>query len=164
MQLPSQGDSAPSFTEWMKSKGYDPAYRTNYVREYQEEYPPKDVTEYKSTHWEEPNVLAHIRTNKRDVGGVRALHAEEFQSDWHQEGQKRGYGTSMPHDERHRLEMQKQRIEHLLVDTTNEEYHDRLSSELKKIEETLRNDSLNRGKVPDAPYKKTGTNSRLNAS
>jgi len=91
VQLPSQGDSAPSFTEWMKSKGYDPTYRTNYVREYQEEYPPKDVTEYKSGHWDEPNVLAHIRTNKRDVGGVRALHAEEFQSDWHQAGQKKGY-------------------------------------------------------------------------
>ncbi|MGB2392296.1 MAG: hypothetical protein ACPH77_14980, partial [Pseudomonadales bacterium] len=46
---------------------------------------------YKSGHWDEPNVLAHIRTNKRDVGGVSALHAEEFQSDWHQEGQKKGY-------------------------------------------------------------------------
>jgi len=46
---------------------------------------------YESTHWDEPNVLAHIRTNKRDVGGVSALHAEEFQSDWHQQGQKKGY-------------------------------------------------------------------------
>ena len=46
---------------------------------------------YKSGHWKEPNVLAHIRTNKRDVGGVSALHAEEFQSDWHQQGQKKGY-------------------------------------------------------------------------
>ena len=46
---------------------------------------------FRGGHWEEPNVLAHIRTNKRDVGGVRALHAEEFQSDWHQAGQKKGY-------------------------------------------------------------------------
>jgi hypothetical protein len=51
---------------------------------------------YKSDHWDEPNVLAHIRTNKRDVGGVRALHAEEFQSDWHQQGQKRGYQPTDP--------------------------------------------------------------------
>ncbi len=46
---------------------------------------------YYGSHWDEPNVLAHIRTNKRDVGGVRSLHIEEIQSDWHQEGQKRGY-------------------------------------------------------------------------
>ena len=53
-------------------------------------------TGYQSSHWDEPNVLAHIRTNKRDVGGVRALHAEEFQSDWHQEGQKKGYQGRTP--------------------------------------------------------------------
>jgi len=53
--------------------------------------PQRSSPDYKSTHWDEPNVLAHIRTNKRDVGGVRALHAEEFQSDWHQTGQKKGY-------------------------------------------------------------------------
>lgn len=53
--------------------------------------PQRSSPDYKSTHWSEPNVLAHIRTNKRDVGGVRALHAEEFQSDWHQQGQKKGY-------------------------------------------------------------------------
>jgi len=96
VQLPVQEDSAPLFTEWMKSKGYDPAYRTNYVREYQREYPPKDVTEYTGGHWDEPNVLAHIRTNERDVGGKKALHIEEIQSDWHQTGQKHGYQNTEP--------------------------------------------------------------------
>jgi len=47
--------------------------------------------DYKGTHWDEPNVLAHIRTNERDVGGRKALHIEEIQSDWHQQGQKKGY-------------------------------------------------------------------------
>jgi hypothetical protein len=46
---------------------------------------------YTEGHWDEPNVLAHIRTNERDVGGVKALHIEEIQSDWHQQGQKKGY-------------------------------------------------------------------------
>jgi len=40
---------------------------------------------YTGGHWSEPNVLTHIRTNERDVGGKKALHAEEYQSDWHQQ-------------------------------------------------------------------------------
>lgn len=46
---------------------------------------------YKSSHWDEPNVLAHIRTNDRDVGGVASKHIEEIQSDWHQQGRDQGY-------------------------------------------------------------------------
>jgi len=49
---------------------------------------------YERGHWDEPNVLAHIRTNERDVGGKKALHIEEIQSDWHQAGQKKGYKVS----------------------------------------------------------------------
>lgn len=47
---------------------------------------------YHSTHWEEPNVLAHARVSDR-VGpnGERILHVEEIQSDWHQQGRKQGY-------------------------------------------------------------------------
>lgn len=45
-----------------------------------------------SSHWSEPNVLAHIRTNERDIPGVgNTLHIEEIQSDWHQKGRKEGY-------------------------------------------------------------------------
>lgn len=47
--------------------------------------------EYTSSHWDEPNVLAHVRTNERDVGGQPSLHIEEIQSDWHQQGRKQGY-------------------------------------------------------------------------
>jgi hypothetical protein len=49
---------------------------------------------YQSSHWDEPNVLAHVRTNERDVGGVPAMHIEEIQSDWHQAGRKQGYSLS----------------------------------------------------------------------
>lgn len=51
----------------------------------------KDQT-YQSGHWNEPNVLAHIRMNDR-VGpnGEKILNLEEIQSDWHQEGRERGY-------------------------------------------------------------------------
>lgn len=47
---------------------------------------------YKSSHWDEPNVLAHVRLNDRtDADGKKVLFVEEIQSDWHQEGRKRGY-------------------------------------------------------------------------
>ena len=47
---------------------------------------------YHSPHWDEPNVLAHIRFNERtDADGNRVLFIEEIQSDWHQAGRKKGY-------------------------------------------------------------------------
>lgn len=49
---------------------------------------------YKSSHWEQPNVLAHIRVNDRaDTDGRRVLFVEEIQSDWGQEGKKKGFDT-----------------------------------------------------------------------
>jgi hypothetical protein len=47
---------------------------------------------YRSSHWDEPNVLAHIRINDRtDADGKRVLFVEEVQSDWGQEGKKKGF-------------------------------------------------------------------------
>ena len=49
----------------------------------------EDVPRYKSTHWDEPNVLAHIRFNERtDSEGNRVLFIEEIQSDFGQEYRK----------------------------------------------------------------------------
>ena len=43
-------------------------------------------------HFDEPNVLAHIRFNDRtDADGKKVLFIEEIQSDWHQKGRKQGY-------------------------------------------------------------------------
>ncbi len=122
---------------------------------------------YKSSHWDEPNVLAHVRTNdrympveggatqtikrgseainreidqlntdlndgkiagkdylskskalmeelnaardketsgqpveSRDIKGVKSLHIEEIQSDWHQQGRKRGYKEEVTKEKR----------------------------------------------------------------
>ncbi len=47
---------------------------------------------YRSSHWDEPNVIAHIRFNDRTgPNGEKILHIEEIQSDWHQEGKRKGY-------------------------------------------------------------------------
>jgi len=51
---------------------------------------------FKSSHWEQPNVLAHIRVNDRvDADGKKMLLVEEVQSDWHQAGRDKGYGPKM---------------------------------------------------------------------
>jgi len=48
--------------------------------------------EFRSPHWEEPNVVAHIRMNDRtDADGKKVLFIEEIQSDWAQEGRKKGF-------------------------------------------------------------------------
>lgn len=67
---------------------------------------------YHSPHWDEPNVLAHVRMNDRDIpiesireqypelyerlksegrDTARGLHVEEVQSDWMQSGRKKGF-------------------------------------------------------------------------
>jgi SAM-dependent methyltransferase len=50
---------------------------------------------FQSSHWDEPNVLVHVRSQELDTAdGTQATVVEEVQSDWHQTGRKRGYGDS----------------------------------------------------------------------
>ena len=54
---------------------------------------------YQSSHWDEPNVLAHIRINDRtDADGNKVLFVEEIQSDWGQEGKKKGFSDPKASD------------------------------------------------------------------
>ena len=49
---------------------------------------------YRSSHWSDPNVLAHMRVNDRvDAQGKKMLLIEEVQSDWHQAGREKGYAS-----------------------------------------------------------------------
>lgn len=50
-----------------------------------------DAGNFRSSHWDEPNVIAHIRFNDRTIDGKKTLFIEEVQSDWHQAGKRRGY-------------------------------------------------------------------------
>lgn len=54
-----------------------------------------DSPAFKSTHFDEPNILAHVRTNDRTgPNGEKILHVEEVQSDWHQQARKQGYANA----------------------------------------------------------------------
>jgi ribosomal protein L12E/L44/L45/RPP1/RPP2 len=48
-------------------------------------------TQYKSSHWDENNVLYHVRKQDVEIDGDNTMLIEEIQSDWHQEGRKKGY-------------------------------------------------------------------------
>ena len=52
---------------------------------------------FRSSHWDEPNVLGHVRFNDRTgPNGEKILHVEELQSDWHQKGRSTGYSGEQP--------------------------------------------------------------------
>jgi len=99
--------------------------------------------EFQSKHWDQPNVLAHIRVQDR-VGpnGEKILHVEEIQSDWHQTGRDKGYKQELTPEQKQ--EMQALLQKHVDEDGLLQKDNARLS-ELLELE--------NKG-VPDAPFKK----------
>jgi hypothetical protein len=60
----------------------------------------KDYGNYESSHFDEPNILAHMRVTDRTIDGKKTLFVEEIQSDWHQSGRKKGYKTPINFDEK----------------------------------------------------------------
>lgn len=52
----------------------------------------EDKQNFRSSHFDQPNILAHVRFNERtDAQGKRVLFIEELQSDFAQQGRKRGF-------------------------------------------------------------------------
>ncbi|HQU13249.1 MAG TPA: hypothetical protein PKV70_03285, partial [Thermodesulfobacteriota bacterium] len=117
---------------------------------------------FDSPHWDEPNVLAHIRFDERtDAEGKRTLFIEEVQSDWHIAGRKEGYSPGMGHIERLRQEAVAAEnnynnvVEHApdaerkaLLDAADE----LLEAARTALEEARQ---INARGVPDAPFKDT---------
>lgn len=140
---------------------------------------------YHSAHWDEPNVLAHIRFNDRTgPNGEKLLHVEEVQSDWHQKGRDEGYKQPLSEEmisEKASLEKELGDIEKADHDNTvksvglirqwrsegvNDDEIDRRLEELGGEKNVLTRKSILRSRireieamedrgVPDAPFKKT---------
>lgn len=105
--------------------------------------------QYKSSHWDEPNVLAHVRMNDRtDADGKRVLFVEEIQSDWHQAGREKGY---RPDNEARLAALAKRRDELMALgrDATPEQ-----KQEWADVSNQIRDLPSDPG-VPDAPFAKT---------
>lgn len=103
----------------------------------------RQKTAYKSSHWDEPNVLAHVRFDTRDGG--KTLHVAEIQSDWHQAGRKRGYrdlrGTT---ENWYNANKEKE--------GWVEEWNDLPASERDALERIRQSTNIGT-EVPDAPFK-----------
>jgi len=107
---------------------------------------------YKSPHWNEGNVLMPIRFNEReDTNGARTLFIEEIQSDWHQEGRKKGYKKPEMQSRIKELEAQSREIEAKGREATQEEKQ--RWADLKNEHQSLIRTMTHA--APNAPLKQT---------
>jgi len=101
LTLPPKEDFPPGFSAIQKDGGWGVRFpdgseiggwrtREDAVRsQLSQAYSPQ----YRSSHWQEPNVLAHVRFDDRTApDGKKVLMVHEIQSDWHQAGRQNGYG------------------------------------------------------------------------
>jgi len=104
--------------------------------------PSHEGPAFQSQHWDEPNVLAHMRISDRiGPNNEKVLHLEELQSDWHQQGRDKGYGNQLTPEDVKRIEqLQKMSVNGNISMADRAEW----AGLIKK-----RDDS-----VPDAPFKK----------
>ena len=126
---------------------------------------------YRSSHWDEPNILAHVRMNDRTIDGKKSLHVEEIQSDWHQQGRDKGYrGDKTLAGQGSEIEgrLSKHLAEKLKLDEypiTHMQKTERLTAaqnvgifkpeELRTYAEYLKLKGDQLQGVPDAPFKKS---------
>ena len=83
---------------------------------------------YKSAHWEQLNVLTHIRVDDRtDADGSKVLMVQEIQSDWGQDGKKKGFKQDVGPAEQAYREYEvglKARFDAMLRDDLGSEFKD----------------------------------------
>ena len=112
---------------------------------------------YKSSHFDEPNILAHIRVNDRvDADGKKMLLIEEIQSDWHQAGREKGYQNKdgkygekvSPEEYKRGVDLQNQQRNQAepLTQSEQAELDDIMGRHMA---------SIPGARVPDAPFKDT---------
>lgn len=125
-------------------------------------YAAEDIDPYKSTHFPQENILAHLRVNDRvDADGKKMLLIEEVQSDWHQAGREKGYAGA----ESKAAESAFKQYSKELADKydLNPEQNLAMYATMKRMQpdEVAKYEQLqsawtaSKGGVPDAPFKDT---------
>jgi hypothetical protein len=127
--------------------------------------PNKSGKDFSSSHFDEENILAHLRVNDRVIDGKKTLFVEEVQSDWHQAGRKKGYATPISEERKMEIRLELDKLRDMKsyarsqrdsakaegLSTTNE---DMRLADIERQDVQLRNELSPRG-VPDAPFKTT---------
>jgi hypothetical protein len=120
---------------------------------------------YNSSHWDQANVIAHIRVNDRtDADGNKVLFVEEIQSDWGQEGKKKGFAKQRSAENKARSqalsdELKTVKAELRSIATDAPQVERRRASELAQREteilgelRALAENLSAAGAIPDAPF------------
>lgn len=134
-----------------KSKYADAQGAIDYVIREKTPRPPEGS--HFSRHWDEPNILAHIRFDTRDDG--KTLHIAEIQSDWHQAGREKGYlepVVPIDPDRAYQDDRGKWRLRGVYDPSVNFPTKAAAISFAEGNRDHHRDAS---GKPPDAPFKKT---------
>jgi hypothetical protein len=119
----------------------------------------KQMQDYRSSHFDQPNILAHLRVNDRTVDGKKTLFVEEIQSDWHQAGRKKGYAGEASKNAEAEFKQYSQEL--ATKYNLNPDQNLSMYATMKGMqpEEVARYDQLqsawvgSKGRVPDAPFK-----------
>lgn len=176
LTLPRRPQEAMDFGTWFE-QNYDQTVEeasgrllANARQNYDEDLGgTTDAANFQSSHYDEPNILAHVRFNERtDSEGNRILFLEEIQSDWHQAGREQGYiGEDIDWQEGVDWEVQEGTIEGLDgIERTHyfvrhfdsglrTKNYDNIDSARNQGSEELRQRVMSHGRVPDAPFKST---------
>lgn len=105
---------------------------------------------FKSSHFDEPNILVHLRMNTRtDTKGNKVLFLEEVQSDWGQTGREKGFAPSNVEeliDERNEIV---KKYEKEFGGQNSVEFYKALSKDSRYNEVSK---ILNNTYIPTAPY------------
>jgi hypothetical protein len=126
--------------------------------------------DFQSTHFDQPNILAHLRVNDRTVDGKKTLFVEEIQSDWHQAGRKKGYATPEAKERQKEidLELDELRAKRLVLNDYlsnverqdknymfNEDYLEstRELQDIRNRISALNDEAVQKVGIPDAPFK-----------
>lgn len=119
---------------------------------------PKITGTFRSSHFDTENIIAHARVKDRITkDGKKVLFVEEVQSDWHQAGRDKGYKSDPPpkgeirrNEEADTWDLYVEGQYHSWARGTEEQARQLLKDVLER-EASARE----RGRVPDAPFRKT---------
>jgi hypothetical protein len=122
-------------TKWMEARK---------LRNELERNNPDGNKDFESSHFAQPNIIVHARTDERILpDGTTVLFIEEIQSDWHQKGRTLGYDNPLTKSENAELERLSS------TDTT------KLTAEEKAYGRALLERKYPATRIPNAPFKDT---------
>lgn len=109
-----------------------------------EDMKSNDAKRFKSSHYDEPNILAHVRFNERTgENGERVLFVEEFQSDWQQSAKKQGMSLTAK---------EKAELEQISYPNEKRPYGQLSDAEKARFDELSRRKTSS---IPQTPFSKT---------